>query len=78
MVISARSALFLPYPNLGLITVDEEHDQSYKQDDHVPYQARDMAVMRAKAEDIPVILATASPSLKPKSILIKGGINVWN
>ena len=78
VVIGARSALFLPYPNLGLITVDEEHDQSYKQDDHVPYQARDMAVMRAKAEDIPVILATASPSLKPKSILIKGGINVWN
>ena len=72
VVIGARSALFLPYPNLGLITVDEEHDQSYKQDDHVPYQARDMAVMRAKAEDIPVILATATPSLETEVNIDQG------
>ena len=72
VVIGARSALFLPYPHLGLITVDEEHDQSYKQDDHVAYQARDMAVMRAKTENIPIILASATPSLETEVNIDQG------
>ena len=72
IIVGARSALFLPYHNLGLITVDEEHDQSYKQDDHVAYQARDMAVMRAKAEQIPIILASATPSLETEVNIDQG------
>jgi primosomal protein N' (replication factor Y) len=72
VVIGARSALFLPYQHLGLITVDEEHDQSYKQDDHVAYQARDMAVMRAKTEHIPIILASATPSLETEVNIDQG------
>ncbi len=64
VVVGARSALFLPYADLGLIVVDESHDQSYKQEDAVNYQGRDMAVMRAKFEQIPVVLATATPDLE--------------
>lgn len=64
VVIGARSALFLPYANLGLIIVDESHDQTYKQEDVVNYQGRDMAVMRGKYEQIPVILSTATPDLE--------------
>src|SRR3954470_5022197 len=59
VTVGARSALFLPYPNLGLIVVDEAHEPSFKQEDGVQYHARDTAVMRAKFEDIPVILSTA-------------------
>lgn len=64
VVVGARSALFLPFANLSLIIVDEEHDASYKQDDGVLYHARDMAVARAKMLNIPVVLASATPSLE--------------
>ncbi|MEM1353225.1 MAG: primosomal protein N', partial [Pseudomonadota bacterium] len=64
IVTGARSALFLPFQNLKLIIVDEEHDSSFKQEDGVTYHARDMAVMRAKLEDAAVILASATPALE--------------
>ncbi len=64
VVIGARSSLFLPFKNLGLIIVDEEHDQSYKQDEGVIYNARDMAVSRASFENVPINLITAVPSVE--------------
>ena len=64
LVVGARSALMLPFRNLGLIVIDEEHDSSFKQDEGVVYNARDMAVVRAHIEDVPVVLASATPSLE--------------
>ena len=64
VVIGARSSLFLPFNKLGIIIVDEEHDQSYKQDEGVTYNARDMAVSRAYFENIPINLITAVPSIE--------------
>jgi primosomal protein N' (replication factor Y) (superfamily II helicase) len=63
-VVGARSALFLPFAALGLIIVDEEHDSAFKQEDGVHYHARDMAVVRARLADIPIVLASATPSVE--------------
>ncbi len=64
VVVGARSALFLPYADLGIIVVDESHDHSFKQESLVNYQGRDMAVLRAHLEQIPIVLSTATPDLE--------------
>ena len=70
LVVGARSALMLPFRDLGLIVIDEEHDPSFKQDEGVVYNARDMAVVRAHIGDFPIVLASATPSLETVD-------NVW-
>jgi len=72
VVIGARSSLFLPYKKLGIIIVDEEHDQSYKQDEGIIYNARDMAISRASFEDIPINLISAVPSIETYENIKKG------
>ena len=67
VVVGARSALFLPFPRLGLVVIDEEHDASYKQEQGVIYHARDMAVVRARFADIPAVLVSATPSLESRT-----------
>ncbi len=71
VVAGARSALMLPYANLGLIIIDEEHDAAYKQEDGVMYHARDMGIARAHGGNFPVILASATPSLETM-------VNIWS
>ncbi len=72
VIVGARSALFLPYAKLGLIIVDEEHDPAYKQEDGVRYHARDMAVVRARGADIPIVLASATPSVETEVNVRRG------
>ncbi|MDR1827748.1 MAG: primosomal protein N' [Methylobacteriaceae bacterium] len=72
VVAGARSALFLPFRELGLIVVDEEHEAAYKQEDGVLYHARDMAVVRAKTEGAGLILASATPSLETRANVARG------
>jgi primosomal protein N' (replication factor Y) len=76
VVAGARSALFLPFQKLGFIVVDEEHEQAYKQEDGVIYHARDMAVVRARLENCPIVLSSATPSLET-FINAKSGKYEW-
>src|SRR4029453_15422158 len=72
VTVGARSALFLPYPKLGLIVIDEAHEPSFKQEDGVQYHARDAAVMRGRFEGIPVILSSATPAIESKHMVEVG------
>ena len=76
IIIGARSSLFLPFKKLGIIIVDEEHDQSFKQDEGVTYNARDMAISRAAFENIPINLITAVPSIETFENIKKGKYEV--
>ena len=72
VVVGARSALFLPFTQLGLIIIDEEHESAYKQEDGVIYHARDMAIVRAQIENISIILASATPSIETRVNALQG------
>ena len=72
VTVGARSALFLPYRDLGLIVVDEAHEPSFKQEEGVQYHARDVAVMRAKFEDIPIVLSSATPAIETRHMVELG------
>ena len=76
IIIGARSSLFLPFKKLGIIIVDEEHDQSFKQDEGITYNARDMAISRASFENVPINLITAVPSLETFENIKKGKYEV--
>ena len=76
VIIGARSSLFLPFKKLGLIILDEEHDQSYKQDEGVIYNARDMAIVRASFENIPINLISAVPSIETYQNIKKGKYSI--
>ncbi|MEK9755074.1 MAG: primosomal protein N', partial [Rhodospirillaceae bacterium] len=78
VVVGARSALFLPYRDLGLIVVDEEHEGAYKQEEGVIYNARDMAVVRARIADAPVALVSATPSLETVVNVKRGRYDALN
>ena len=71
VVVGARSSLFLPFAKLGIIIVDEEHDASYKQDEGIFYNARDMAISRGSFEKTPVLLITSIPSVETFNNIIK-------
>ena len=64
LIIGTRSALFLPFTNLGFVVVDEEQDQSYKQEDKLIFNTRDFAIVRAKNSNCPIILCSATPSIE--------------
>jgi primosomal protein N' (replication factor Y) len=72
VVVGARSALFLPFPDLGLVVVDEEHESAFKQEDGVVYHARDMAVVRARLSGAPAVLVSATPSLETLANVASG------
>jgi primosomal protein N' (replication factor Y) len=72
VVVGARSAVFAPVPELGLVVVDEEHDGAYKQDDSPRYHGRDVAVMRARLEGCPAVLGTATPSVESHANALRG------
>tara|TARA_B100000767_G_scaffold54785_1_gene50306 strand:- start:3715 stop:5670 length:1956 start_codon:yes stop_codon:yes gene_type:complete len=76
LILGARSSLLLPFKNLGIIIVDEEHDPSYKQDEGLTYNARDMAISRASFEDIPIHLVTSIPSVETFNHIKNGKYNI--
>ena len=78
VVVGARSAVFAPFENLGIIIIDEEHETSYKQEDNPRYHARDVAIERAKNHRCPVVLGSATPSLESFARAKKGVYHLLN